>query len=42
MGEWFYSGINGYMAQDFFNSQGNQYSRNWNALGFVWNNNKEV
>lgn len=40
--DWFYSGINGYMAQDFFNSQGNQYSRNWNALGFVWNNKKEV
>lgn len=38
VGSWFYSGINGYMAQDFFNSQGNQYSRSWNALGFVWNN----
>src|SRR5690606_1221344 len=27
--EWFYKGINGYQQQDFFNSQGNQYGRNW-------------
>lgn len=34
--DWFYSGINGYMAQDFFSSQGNQYVRDWSAVGFVW------
>ena len=34
--DWFYAGINGYMAQDFFSSQGNQYARDWSAVGFVW------
>lgn len=37
IGEWFYKGITGYMAQDFFNSQGNQYQRDWSAMGFTWN-----
>lgn len=32
--EWFYKGINGYQAQDFFASQGNQYQRNWNEAAF--------
>lgn len=36
--EWFYRGINGYQAQDFFSSQGNQYQRNWDVNGFTWNN----
>lgn len=36
VGSWFYSGINGYMAQDFFSSQGNQYVRDWSAIGFKW------
>lgn len=36
VGSWFYSGINGYMAQDFFSSQGNQYARDWSAIGFKW------
>lgn len=36
--EWFYRGINGYQAQDFFSSQGNQYQRNWDANSFKWNN----
>lgn len=36
VGSWFYSGINGYMAQDFFSSQGNQYVRDWSAIGFTW------
>lgn len=31
---WFYSGISGYQMQDFFNSQGNQYTRDWDANGF--------
>ena len=31
---WFYSGINGYQMQDFFNSQGNQYVRDWSEQGF--------
>ena len=34
--DWFYAGINGYMAQDFFSSQGNQYVRDWSAIGFTW------
>jgi len=32
--EWFYKGINGYSSIDFFNSQGNQYSREWDENGF--------
>lgn len=32
--DWFYKGINGYSQIDFFNSQGNQYDRNWDAQGF--------
>lgn len=35
---WFYKGINGYSAQDFFSSQGNQYVRNWNSGSFTWGN----
>lgn len=31
---WFYKGISGYQAQDIFNSQGNQYTRGWNAAEF--------
>lgn len=31
---WFYAGINGYSSIDFFNSQGNQYSREWSESGF--------
>lgn len=34
IGTWFYKGINGYQMQDFFNSQGNQYSRDWSTEGF--------
>lgn len=34
--EWFYKGINGYQQQDFFNSQGNQYGRNWSENEFKW------
>jgi ribonucleotide reductase beta subunit family protein with ferritin-like domain len=32
--DWFYKGINGYQSQDFFNSQGNQYTRDWDTNGF--------
>lgn len=32
--DWFYKGITGYSSQDFFNSKGNQYSRDWNLQGF--------
>lgn len=35
--EWFYKGINGYQMQDFFSSQGNQYVRNWDKVGFTFN-----
>lgn len=34
--DWFYKGINGYQMQDFFNSQGNQYQRDWNEHGFTF------
>lgn len=34
--DWFYKGITGYSSQDFFNSKGNQYSRDWNLEGFSW------
>jgi len=33
---WFYKGINGFHMGDFFNSVSNQYQRDWNTLGFVW------
>lgn len=36
IGDWFYKGINGYQMQDFFNSQGNQYQRDWNEHGFTF------
>lgn len=36
--DWFYRGINGYQAQDFFSSQGNQYQRNWDSNSFKWVN----
>lgn len=32
--DWFYKGINGYSMIDFFNSQGNQYVRDWDSEGF--------
>lgn len=32
--DWFYKGVNGYQMQDFFNSQGNQYTRGWDKAGF--------
>lgn len=32
--DWFYKGINGYSSIDFFNSQGNQYQRDWDSEGF--------
>lgn len=34
--DWFYRGINGYQMQDFFNSQGNQYQRDWDERGFTF------
>ena len=36
IGDWFYKGINGYQMQDFFSSQGNQYTREWNEHGFTF------
>ena len=38
---WFYKGINGYQAQDFFFSQGNQYERGWSGQGFTYIKGKE-
>lgn len=32
--QWFYKGINGFQFQDFFNSQGNQYQRDWDSTEF--------
>jgi len=34
--DWFYKAINGYQMQDFFNSQGNQYTRDWDTNGFTF------
>ena len=34
--DWFYKGINGFSSQDFFNSQGNQYSRGWDIGGLIF------
>lgn len=34
--EWFYKGINTYQFNDFFTGVGNQYNRNWNETGFIW------
>lgn len=39
--EWFYKGINGYLMQDFFSSQGNQYQRDWSGQGFTFKGIKE-
>lgn len=39
--EWFYKGITGYSSQDFFNSKGNQYQRDWNLQGFSRKKRKE-
>lgn len=36
IGEYFYKGINGFQSQDFFSSQGNQYTRNWDKVGFTF------
>lgn len=32
--EWFYKGVNGFSSNDFFNSQGNQYQRDWSEKSF--------
>lgn len=34
--EWFYKGINNFQFNDFFSGMGNQYNRNWEKTGFVW------
>lgn len=34
--EWFYRGINGYVANDFFTGVGREYTRSWDANGFTW------
>lgn len=36
IGEWFYNGINNYIANDFFSGQGREYSRNWEEAAFSW------
>ena len=35
--EWFYLGISNAKIHDFFNSQGNDYNRNWSEDSFDWN-----
>jgi ribonucleotide reductase beta subunit family protein with ferritin-like domain len=35
--EWFYNGINNYTFNDFFSGMGNQYHRDWDEAGFIWN-----
>lgn len=34
---WFYKGIENFSFNDFFSGLGNQYHRNWDENGFVWN-----
>ena len=34
--DWFYRGINGYVANDFFTGVGREYTRTWDASGFKW------
>lgn len=36
VGKWFYKNINSGQLHDFFNKQGNNYSRDWTETGFVW------
>lgn len=38
IGKTFYAGINGFSLQDFFSSQGNQYSRGWDKKSFTFGN----
>ena len=33
---WFYKNINSGQLHDFFNKQGNNYTRDWKETGFVW------
>ena len=35
--EYFYKGITNYSFNDFFSGMGNEYNRNWDETGFVWN-----
>lgn len=34
--DWFYENINSYQMNDFFVGVGNQYNRDWDETGFVW------
>lgn len=34
--DWFYKDINSYQMNDFFNSSGKEYVRNWNESAFTW------
>lgn len=34
--DWFYKGINGYVANDFFTGVGREYTRNWDEADFKW------
>ena len=36
IGEWFYRGINGYVANDFFTGMGREYTRTWDSSSFKW------
>ena len=36
VGEYFYKGVNGFQATDFFNSQGREYQRDWSEKGFAF------
>ena len=36
IGEWFYNGINNYIANDFFAGQGREYRRDWEEQAFTW------
>ena len=34
--DWFYKGINGYVANDFFTGMGREYTRSWDSSSFKW------
>jgi ribonucleoside-diphosphate reductase beta chain len=40
--DWFYSDINSYQFNDFFNASSREYVRDWSETGFVWVNKLEV
>ena len=40
--DWFYSDINSYQMNDFFNAGGSEYTRNWSADSFTWDTSQKI